>query len=332
MPTNLAATTREMWIRTFKHQALMRIPILNSLLKRRKITVVAGTEIKLIVGKADLESLAQEYIINDPLTAATKELYANPEFKWKYMQLPIEIDGDEETENKPKGDHKIIDLAKNMTQQGQEGMKLKLRTVMFHANSGTSDSDKGFQGFQDALVFDGDYGTLGRTTTTENSWWQGASWGGAFADQGTARSMNIETIRQTIRASGKYADRMLSDIKIVVAPTNFIKLQSEMETRMLYKTDGELAKQGFQAMTLDGVEIVADYYLDNDSTLAKYLFLIHLPDWELRLHPSRNFRLTDPVWQGQITNGYDKYLSRILVKGNLFCRQPNASMFLSNVS
>jgi hypothetical protein len=36
------------------------------------------------------------------------------------------------------------------------------------------------------------------------------------------------------------------------------------------------------------------------------------------------------TYQGQTANGYDKYLSRAMVKGNLVCWQPNANYYGTN--
>jgi hypothetical protein len=52
----------------------------------------------------------------------------------------------------------------------------------------------------------------------------------------------------------------------------------------------------------------------------------------LRIHTSRDFQMTDFVWQGDRVNGYDKWLARILVAGNLVCWKPNGSMWLNNVT
>jgi len=101
---------------------------------------------------------------------------------------------------------------------------------------------------------------------------------------------------------------------------------------MIYKATGDLAKQGFLAMDLDNMEIVADYHLDTTATLQTKVYVLHLPDWEYRIHPQRDFRQTDFVWQAQIVNAADKYLSRILWAGNFVCWQPNASCLKTALS
>ena len=332
MATNLASTTRPIWEATRQSQVLMQIPVLNALMKRRRVVWKGGTVIKKTIPIATMESLGQEYSMGEALTSTTKTMYDLPEFNWKYGTLPVEYDADVEIQNASNTDGKIIDLAKDLVTHAQQGAKQVIRTAIFGAYSATSDSQKGFQGFADALAHDSTlYGGITRSTTSK-TWWMGASIAGTWADYSTATACNIHNIRELTRVSSYYRDRKPSDILIVVSPTNFNKLRREMETRMIYRTDGDLAKQGFTAMSLDGMEIVADPYLDTNSTTQAYVYLLHLPDWEFRIHPSRDFAQTDFVWQGQIVNGYDRYLSRIMWAGNLVCWQPNASGYLSSMS
>ncbi len=271
-------------------------------------------------------------IIFDNLTSSQKSLFSLPEFNWKYGTLPVEYDGDVDIQNLSNTDGKILDLAKELVTQAQEGAKRVIRTSIFGAYSATSDSQKGFQGLADALHSSSTlYGGITRSASVA-TWWQGASIDGTWTDVATADACNLWNLRAMARVSAKYRDRKPNDILIIVSPTNFEKVRREMETRMLYKTDGDLAEPGFRAMTLDNMEIVADPYLDTDSTTQAYVYLLHLPDWEYRIAPDRDFKQTDFVWQGQIVNGLDKYLSRIMWAGNLVCWQPNASCYRTNLT
>lgn len=332
MATNLASTTRPIWEATRQSQVLMQIPVLNALMKRRRVVWKGGTTVKKTVPSATMESLGQEYAMGDALVSSSKTMFSLPEFTWKYGTLPVEYDGDVDIQNLSNTDGKILDLAKELVTQAQESAKRVIRTAIFGAYSATSDSQTGFQGFADALHSSSTlYGGITRSTTVA-TWWQGASIDGTWADVATAAACNIHNIREMARVSSKYRDRKPNDILVVVSPTNFNKLRREMETRMIYKTDGDLAKQGFLAMTLDNMEIVADTYLDTDSTTQAYVYLLHLPDWEFRINPARDFHQTEFVWQAQIVNGMDKYLSRIMWAGNLVCWQPNASCLRTSLT
>ncbi len=174
--SNLSNSTRELWDRTKKNQVLEAIPITNILLRRKRVTK-GGTYIQKTVDKDTMESLAQDYVMNDPLTSSRKEYYDKPKFVWKYSQVPVEKTGEEEVQNSLSGDHRIFSLSKDLVKKAGKAARLNLRSNILGASSSTSDTDAGFQGLADALTVDTDYGTLGRTTTTEREWWQGGHHG-----------------------------------------------------------------------------------------------------------------------------------------------------------
>jgi len=333
MATNLDSATRELWDKTLKHQVIMALPVLNSLMAKRKVVWKGGTVIKKSVGMDTLESLAQDYATNDPLTSSTKTILDRPQFGWKKKQVPIEYDVDVELQNLHASDARVIDLRKELVAAGQKAVRLSLRTNLFSAYSTSTDTDASFAGLDDALDPNClTYGGITRSTSAK-TWWNGASVDGTWTDEDTAGACSIHAIREMEIASSTYAmDRKPGDVLVVVSPTNFLGLKTEMETRLMYKTDGRLAKQGFQAMTLDNIEIVADPYLNTSSTLKTKVYLLNLPDWELRIHPNRSFKLTDAKWQGDIVNGFDKWLSRCLLAGNFVCWQPNASCYKTKLS
>jgi hypothetical protein len=81
-------------------------------------------------------------------------------------------------------------------------------------------------------------------------------------------------------------------------------------------------------MIIDGIEVVKDPWLRNAKATNAHLwaFLLHIPDWELRIHPARNFKLMPFTWQGDQANGLDAWISRVLLAGNLVCWAPNRSL------
>lgn len=94
----------------------------------------------------------------------------------------------------------------------------------------------------------------------------------------------------------------------------------------------DTANVGFNKMFIDGHQIVDADYLEGNSTTNKWVFLLNMETWELHFNKARNFKMTPFKWQAENINGTDTYLSRLLVCGNLICKQPNANMWLSNVS
>jgi hypothetical protein len=216
--------------------------------------------------------------------------------------------------------------------------------LMYQLPSATSDSDGHFQGLTDALDHDKAYGGLARTVGSSiRTWWQGASYAGTYADRNTARTASIATFRTMLPACMRYlGEEKASQFLNVSGTSIFNKFRGQVEaTGDTGKySDTKLGKYGFRTIEVDGVEFVADSWLDTDpwgsssgEQTSKWDFLLHVPDWELRLFPGRDLtRMTAFEYQGKQAGGFDKYLARIFVKGNMVCYQPNASMWLSQMS
>jgi len=337
---DLDEATRELWLRTVEAEVIQKDPLLNRLLARRQITWRGGTKIKRPVDTDEYtdihggSTIAQSYAPNEQLRGGSKDVLQTPEFNWKFFQIPVEYTAEERVKNHLAGDWQIVDLAEFRVAKAQRAARTHLKQMIYEAGSATSDSDIGFQGLADALTHDLTYGTIPRSGTTTNKWWQGASITGGYDDYNTARSPSIANFRKAKAACMLYSDAEgPGDLMVITSSTIFQALQSEAETMHIYSRDGsEMAKQGFNAMVLDGVEIVEEPYLEISPTRRKYFFVLNLATWELRLFPERSFELTPFVWQGELANGYDKWLARILVAGNLVCWKPNANLFNSNWS
>jgi hypothetical protein len=86
-------------------------------------------------------------------------------------------------------------------------------------------------------------------------------------------------------------------------------------------------------MELDGaIKIVSSTYLQTTAVMQKWVFILNMEEFELRLSANRNFDMTEFEWQGKHTGGVDYYLARILIAGNLICWKPSSSLWLSNVT
>jgi len=341
--SDLTEATRELFVRTLKNQVFYRMPFYEELARRNKITFRGGKYIERLVVKDEMDDLAQAYTVNEALTDEAKDMLAKPRFLWKLLQLPLRYSGDWVIQNANAGqEEQLLDLVKFLVEQGQGGMRRKMMKNLFNAGSATgrSDSGKEFQSLVSALDHDIGYGSLTRNWSAgTRDWWQGADPSALNIDvstssQGTATNMTISNIRKWIYESdvSQYMDQK-SDLTILMCGTLFNKLRAEMESKAIYRGEvGDTMKQGFTKMILDGYTVVDVPYLQMSSTTRLWCFILNMNDWELRISTERNFELTDFEWQGKYTNGFDYYLSRILVAGNLCCWKPRGNIWLSNVS
>jgi len=222
-------------------------------------------------------------------------------------------------------------------------MREWLCKMIFNSGSttGVTDSAKQFQSLVSALNHDGTYGTKARTIASGvRDWWQGASPTGLNENQTTTTTMGQDVaINLTIYNLRKWifesdiAHHMesMDDLYCCMCPTLFNKLRAESESKVEYKVNA-VQNQFVTKAKIDNVTCVSVPYLQKTSTTRTWLFILNLKYWELRLHQDRNFKVTDFKWQGDLPNGYDRWLARIMVKGNFICWKPSSSMWLSNVS
>lgn len=335
--SNLSVATRELFTKTKKAGILGKIGLFTRLLMDRRVNWEGGTKITAPVDVADMDSLGQDYKPGEPMTSGTKTLLAKPAFEWKYTQVPVVITAEEKLQNGYISDEQVAPekLVKFYAMKAQRAARLKVYSNIWGAASTTSDTDAGFQGVPDALTHDYTYGTLARATTVTNLAWQGASVAGTYSDGATAMSPSIDNIRSMIRVVTPFIEDQ-SGLLVTMGGLNFQRVKSQMEARHMYTRDGsKLAKYGFNTMMLDNVEVLEDVWLDNNAnsaTTRKFLSVLNIPDWEFRLHPQRDFMLTDFVWQGDRPNGADEDLARVMIAGNFVCWNPHGSCLRTNVS
>lgn len=335
---NIQATTRELFLRTIAPQVFMKMPLYARLLLAKKINWEGGRYISRPVDKAEMDDLSQSYLAGERLTAARKTLLDTPYFHWKYNQTPVAYDVEEELQNSGGGDTAPVKLIKFLVKKAQRAARLFLYKRMYGMPlTGTTltvgtDHSRHFQSVCQALEHDTTYGHLARATTTTNKWWQGASIAATYADQSTAYTPSIVTFRKAKSAIQEFVENP-GNMLAVCGPAIFLDLQTQVEARHIYNRDGSaLAKYGFNTMMIDGVEVVEDPFLKSTylANGAKYFYMFNISEWELRLHPQRSFKFTGFKWQGDVADGFDEWLARILVTGNLVCWQPNASIWLKN--
>lgn len=348
MSTNLDVVTRDLFVRGIQDEVYTRIAFTEDLLKRKQIITKGGKNITKPVDYAEVDSLAQAYATNEPLTDGEVTSLAAPSFSWKKVQLPMKYDGDVEIQNLNADDsEQIVDIAEYIAGKALRGMKLKMNSMLFNAGSVTTtdynDSGKNFNSIVHALkhVTAETYGGLNRNLTTGvRNWWQGAdptqiltgiAEGTGFTSyQTTAYPLTIANLRKWI-IPVQHNLRAKRDIMVVMCPTLFNRLKAECQAQMIFEPDKDTANVGFNKMYIDGHQIVDCDYLETSSTMKSWMFILNMDTWEIRLNKARNFKQTPFKWCGDMPGGLDYYLARILLAGNTVCWQPGANMMLTGV-
>lgn len=342
MSTNdLNLATREMFIKSLVDQVYLKTPFIEELQRRKQITHSGGKYVERLVDTDEIDDLMQEYTPQTALTDEKKDTLSKPRFTWKYAQLPLRYGVEEEMENVHAGsDVQLLNLADHLVKKGHRATKLWLMKKVFNTGSTTAVADGavGFQSLVSALKTDNTYGTKARSWSTGvNDWWQGADPAGlsevvTSTSQTTAYNFTLGNLRKWIgETSISHHMEGTDDLMILVCPTLWNKLAAQMESRLQYK-EGKKQSQGIRSMIFDGHEIVSVPYLQTSSTMKTWVFILNLQYWELRIHNQRNFNMTGFKWQGDVANGYDYWLARIMTQGNLVCWKPNSSMWLTNIS
>jgi hypothetical protein len=339
--SDLTQATRELFMRSLLDEVHMRTPVVEELQRRHKVTHKGGKYIERLVSYDNLDSLAQEYGPNDALTNSSKNILDKPRFTWKRMQLPLQYGVEEYEQNIHAGrEEQLLDLADFLVDKGQEATRLWLCAKIFNSGSatGVADGSTSFQSLVSALDHDVTYGTLTRNISAgTRDWFQGCDPSGLFTNvsssaQATATNFTISNIRKWISETDIAHYDTASGLYICVCPKLYNKIRAEMEAKVQYNP-AKTQRQGVTKMYLDeNHQIVSVPYLGTTSTMQTWVFILNLNHFELRINANRPFNMTGFKWQGDIANGHDYWLARIMVSGNLVCWKPNSSMWLSNVS
>ena len=329
---NIIATTREWWDKTVEEECWMTVLLTNLLIQRKQVKFQAGTAYKMTVELATMESLAQAYDANDGLNAGANNLFVNPQWTRKYTQIPVKLTEEERDEQEGGGEAVLQSLPERMVTNGHNSMRQVLNSYIYGVGT---DGGKPFQGIRSALTHDQTYGGLTRATTVTNELWQGASIGKTFADQATARSANIYYVRACIDAAMRVNNPKPGDLLCITSNEIWRSLQRQVDPSINTKP-GSAVKYGFQSLDVDGTEVIRDPWLSHNAdaaTTKAYFFVLHMPDWQLLLQPSKGFgHMTNFFDQSQISGGLPYELARIKIAGNLICKAPNRSLFLSAMS
>ncbi len=339
--SDLDLATRELFVRGEVDQVYYKTPFIEELERRKQVTYRAGKFIERLADTATTESQWQEYSTNEPLRDEKSETLKKPRFTWKKGQYPMRYDIDEETQNiGGPSEITLLDLASWIVKKGNKDRRLFLCAKIFNSASTTpvGDGTKTFQSLVSALNHDTTYGTIPRSFSAgTNDWWQGADPAGlndnvTSSNQDTAYNLTIANMRKWVNETDvAHYMESAQDIQILMCPTLWDKVAAEAESKVLYKP-GLKQKQGIRSCYIDDHEIVSIPFLQRSSTTRNWLFICNMAEWELRIHVKRRWKTTPFKWQGDQSNGYDFWLARMMVIGNLICWKPRSSMWLTNIS
>lgn len=330
--TDLAILTRDMFVKSFRDEVSLNVPLLAMFEAHSRVTFEGGVTINRPVIKATGESLMQMYSGNNtPLTASNKSYLAQPSFKWKKGQIPALIEGDDYIQNvDAASENKIADLAELVVKQVQQGIRLDLNT-QFHATTAAGDSGTDFQSVPEALGHSRTYGGITSNTTTVK-YWNGASLLNSYADAATTTGISLDVMRRCKMACMRYGLTPQGRRFYCFLPeASFSKVVGLAEAAGVKPKDGRLAKFGIESVEYSGIEFVVDSYM-TDNSMTAHMLLLDPMTWEFRLHPKRAFTMSDFVDQSQMAGGTDQMLARCLVAGALVCWQPNGNMYKSAIS
>lgn len=352
MASNLSVATRTFVDKTWRSQISYGMPLFTRLMERGRV-FPGGTQYEQVDEVADLEGLVQAHGPNDALVGGSKDVLDKPKWSRAFLQLPIEKTIDEEIMNAPAGDAQLVKIAKNYSKLALRSMQQKMNKY-FYGNAGDAEIDSTHtlpQGLCSALKEDNTYGTLSRSGSTTREWWQSAD----YAAWDTAATMNKDNLWKWLDFVREFMDGP-EDMLIIMGSTLFRRLKGQMEAFHGYEPSNNTAKQGFESMTIDGVEIVSDWRLERlketdlkgrdgstnigldgvtSSVGSKFVFVLNLNTMWISYTPGSSgspFDLSEFFLQDKIIGGTEKWLSRLKWKGNLIVEQPNANLLRSNVT
>lgn len=332
MTTDLSIVTRDAFVASFRDQVSLRIPLLAALESKSRVRFEGGLSINFPVIKATGESLGQMYANSETgLDANSKSYLDKAKFEWKRGQLPALVNAEDYIENvEAASPNKILDLVELVVKQVQGGARLMLNTQA-HATTAAGDSGTNFQSVPEAAGHSRTYGTI-TSSTSANTWWNGASLDGTWTDSAGTIGISEDTIRRMKYCCTRYGDMdPRASYMLFLPEAGYSKAIGIASAKQAIQPGSLKVKYGIESVELYGVEMVMDSYMTNNS-MTTHALMISPETFELRLHPKRAFTMGDFVYQGDRAGGTDQFLARCLVWGNLVCKQPNANMYRSAIS
>ncbi len=349
--------TRDMHDATWEVEYMKKNPVTALMLERKTLQFKGAKQYYREVDTDTMEDLVQDYEVNEPLTHGVRDTTKRVMFRRKKFQAPIQVDVDEEDENaeQTRDGTQLHKLAAFRVRKIQEACRLHIRKLLYrrtgHSQAAT-DTNKYMQGLNSACTVDSTYGQVTRTTASDvNNWWQPADNGYTTTSQSTTAPVMSITWLRSILEPLEDLESDNQDLITIVGGVLWQSLIQEAESRSvsyklvadrLNKRDGKTT-QGFHEMILDGRRVIKDPYLKTKynagqgltsgaaGALERRMYCLNLKDWDMFIHPKKNFKLTEFFDQSKIAGGSDFKLARIKFAGNLVCWHPNRQLMLENV-
>jgi len=360
MASNLTQATRELLDKTWRSAISYGIPLFTRLAERDQI-IPGGIRYEQIYESADMKSLVQWYTTNTPLTGGSKEIIEKPHWHAAYVQCPVEEDVDERVMNAPSSDAQLIKIRNKIAKGALMGIKYSMADWMYGC-AGDTDFDAThtrLQGLCSALMEDKLYAGIDNTGTSYEEWQPADedNWDAAYA-------INKANLDAWLDAVSEFAEDG-QDILILMGTTLWRRLKQQFEASNIYTPKANRAKQGFDSMEYNGVEIAKDHLLERmtqtgpkkhgtaDGTMTvggsnyglcgdsktgdAFVFVLDLKTWHLRYFEDKEggtgpFEMTDFFDQDKILGGVEKKLARIKWKGQLTCDMPNRNLMRAAVT
>jgi len=370
--TNLDNATREIWEDTVQKEVIEKDVILSAIMLGNGIdqTRSGGKYISKSLDYAEFDSLATWYAETDPLTATDKTYLDRAYVLWKNMHVSTHISLDEEMDNvQADSSAKVTDLASDIVSKVQKAMRIKLRNAFYAAydaatppaTGGGSDGKQIFSIiralYHGTAATDMGYNYLGLTRDLDaatRDWFQGADIatdlikysGSPSSAQTTAYTASYDTFSKAWTACKRNtADQDASNYKVILGSPLWRAFKAWVKADEVQVNPSKSMRQyGFQTFSMDGVEFVlddtlsaegaTDYGTITNSTYTpdKWFIMLYLPSWKFYIHKKRSFWMMPTKWQGDVENGYDRWLIRGFLRCAAACWQPNANLLHFNMS
>ena len=323
----MTTDTQELYLKSVVDQVHDRIPLIYKLRRMRKVMTVGGRNIVkgLRYGK---NTETQNYGTGEPMGSGTSTKRTAAKFPWRKTQTPMKYTCDDEIEN--QGENQIIDTISEEVDSAQLDMLDALSENFFGIYNGTlsTPGPKDPMSINAALTHNTTYGGVlvygGITRSAQADWFNGRT--GNDGAQAVTTAVEVSFHQWDYMVDKCLQKRGNRNQLLAICGS---KIYRKWKSLVRMKGDdvdysGDLAKAGFASFKIDNVEIVLD-----DNCSENYFYMLSLGDWEWRINPKRNFRVTPFKWQGENNDGLDEYLARILLAHNLVCWKPINSYMTS---
>jgi hypothetical protein len=328
--SRIESDTRDFYDRTLEDQVHDRIPLVYKLKQGNRVVTRGGNNIRIPVIYAKNQQ-TQHYTKGQPMGSATEDKRTSAKFPWANTQTPIKYDVDDFTNN--NGEEEIVDTIEAEVMGAQEGQADQLSDVFFRTSAALTGEPLGIMSalsYNTSLGGIAAYGGITRDADNDpvafvNSGTAPVTWWGGWVYT-TAVSPTLANFRLLCNAC-KTKRTKQGDYIAITTPKIFERYRSLLDARKELDESGDMVDAGFQSMKVDGIEIVLD-----DNCPANHFFMLNTTTWEWRINPKRNFKMTNFVWQGDMNDGVDEWLARIMIRHNLVCRKPIANGVFTNMS